>query len=113
MHAHSPAGRAAALGPAADTAARAAAAGERGPPAQIDLSDTVTAARWLENKLRNERPGDRSQGDLAELHRLFERMLGFGESIDPIVRQNAQNYSDLDLRMSILEQVVSQSPNTR
>ncbi len=101
--ARSPAGQAAAQATAADAASRAAAAGERGPQGQIDLGDTVTAARLLEARLRNQRPGDRSQGDLTELHRLFERMLGFAESVDPHIRQTAHSYQDLNRRMSLLE----------
>jgi hypothetical protein len=101
IHAQTSAIRGMGPGDIADQQARGAAAGERGPQAGLDASQAVADARNIEANLRG-RHG--SPDEMAEVHKLHQRIIGFLENqVSPAIQSQHQQLEDSTRRLANLE----------
>ena len=92
-----------------DEAIEYGAYSDTGQQGKKDLAATAAKTRILYDKLRRERPQDRSSEDLEAIHDMVEAMVGFGSSQDSTIRQLSARTEQLQ---SQVRDLVSQSHQT-
>jgi hypothetical protein len=75
---------------------------DSGPGAKKDLAAIVAKAKALAEALAKQKPADRSQDDLAQLHAYFDTMLGFAENANVQIRTLATKQNEFDGRIAEL-----------
>lgn len=71
-----------------------------GPQAARDEQSLIAKARALQSKLSRERPEDRSEADLYQLHKMLDAMLGYSQNNNASMRSMANTQQNMQAAIS-------------